>query len=244
MAKTLGKKYNSDVTLQSVLPPDENSSGQPICIDWYWTTYNADTGEIISEDYLYTSCYTNTGGGGDSGGGDYSPPTASDIYICAGSFNFQSQGSGSITNISKTWGINAAYITSQATYSTTFGLTTYAPTDVVNWGNAWSYINLNFHYLVQNGDIWLRNDNQGGLHLMYNSRAQSEIAAAATDYASDNDRNPKSILTQPNGSSLYKQRFKDLYTEYMKNYIPGTTSQIQNTRISGSTQASYSNTPC
>ncbi len=79
---------------------------------------------------------------------------------------------------------------------------------------------------------------------MYSSHAQSEIAAAATDYASDNSQNPKNVLTQPNGSSLYKQKFLELYTNYMKVYIPGTTTQIQNIRETGSTSATYSNNPC
>ena len=79
---------------------------------------------------------------------------------------------------------------------------------------------------------------------MFNSRAQSEIAAAATDYASDNGRNPKHVLTQPGGSSLYKEKFKQLYTDYLKAYIPGTTTQLQNTRSAGSTLATYSSSPC
>jgi hypothetical protein len=208
--------------------------------------YNADTGEIISVTYLNTTCEGNdcddTGGGG--GGGSDDPPASGVIYICVSSFNFQPQGTGSITNISKTWGIIGSYVIGQSTYTTTFGIETYAPTDVINWGNAWSELNLNFYYLIQSGDIWLRTDIQGVLHLMYSARAQKEIAAAAIDYASDNNRNPKSVLAEPTGSSIYKQRFKDLFTNFMKNYIPGTTAQVLNSFVSGCAQATYSNTPC
>jgi hypothetical protein len=79
---------------------------------------------------------------------------------------------------------------------------------------------------------------------MYSVHAQKEIAATATDYASDNERNPKSVLAQPTGSSIYKQRFKDLFTDYMKNYIPGTTAHVLNSFYSGCVLATYSNTPC
>lgn len=53
------------------LPACDNGGTQPVCIDWYWTEYNTDTGEIISETYISTTCYdpcTETGGGNGSGG--------------------------------------------------------------------------------------------------------------------------------------------------------------------------------
>lgn len=215
---------------------DPNSS---ICIDWYWQTYDEITGTVIYEEYLYSSCYntcnnTNTGGS----------TSPSDLYICGSSFKFLSQGTNSITNVSNTWGIKAGYITSQGTFGVTFGMTTYAPTDVINWGDAWSYLNLNFYYLIQSGDVWTRPDTQGGIHLMYSSYAQSEIAAAATDWASDNDRNPKDVLVDPiHGKTTYKTTFRTLFTEYMKAYIPGTTTQLINSPITGITQATYSTTP-
>lgn len=37
------------------------------CIDWYWTVYDAETGEIYSETFLYTTCGDETGGGGGGG---------------------------------------------------------------------------------------------------------------------------------------------------------------------------------
>jgi len=38
------------------------------CIDWYWIIFNEQTGEIISEIYVSTTCYDNSGGGGGGGG--------------------------------------------------------------------------------------------------------------------------------------------------------------------------------
>ncbi|SKA15349.1 hypothetical protein [Sediminibacterium ginsengisoli] len=43
-------KVNSTEKAVNVLPPDE----QP-CIDWYWTVWDVDTGEILSEEYLYST---------------------------------------------------------------------------------------------------------------------------------------------------------------------------------------------
>lgn len=37
---------------------------EPLCIDWYWQTYV--NGELIEEEYLYTSCSCSNGGGGTS----------------------------------------------------------------------------------------------------------------------------------------------------------------------------------
>lgn len=42
----------------------------PVCIDWYWVTYDLYTGNVESENFLYTSCYDpcsfNSGGSGGS----------------------------------------------------------------------------------------------------------------------------------------------------------------------------------
>ncbi|MFA6275143.1 MAG: hypothetical protein WC622_00230 [Pedobacter sp.] len=39
------------------------------CTDWYWTTWNGNTGEVVSEVYLYSTCSGGiTYGGGGSGG--------------------------------------------------------------------------------------------------------------------------------------------------------------------------------
>lgn len=75
---------------------------------------------------------------------------------------------------------------------------------------------------------------------MYSERAQSEISAAACDYASDNYNNPKHILEQPGGSNTYKRNFQTLYTNYMKSYIPGTTVELIHSPISGTSAAIYS----
>lgn len=47
----------------------------PVCIDWFWTTFDPITGEVVGEDYLYTSCYEScsfTSGGAANGNGNTS----------------------------------------------------------------------------------------------------------------------------------------------------------------------------
>jgi hypothetical protein len=245
IAKISGQDFDSNTPVsRAPLPCDATN-----CVDWYWIIYNADTGEIISTTYLYTTCTSDCDDDplddeGVGGNGDNPPPGVPGPYICASSFNFQSQGTGSITNVAKTWGIIGSYVTSQSTYTTTFGVITNAPKDVVNWNTAWSYLSLHYYYLIQSGDIRLQTDMEGTLHLTYSAFAQKQLAAAACDYASDNSRNPKSVLSQPNGGHVYKQKFKELYSDYLKTYIPGTTVQLLNTFEQGCTQATYSNTPC
>lgn len=243
-AKILGQDFDSNTPVSRAPLP----CGTTNCVDWYWIIYNADTGEIISTTYLYTTCadceIEPLDDEGVGGNGDNPPPGVPGPYICASSFNFQSQGAGSNTNVAKTWGIIGSYVTSQSTYTTTFGVVTNAPKDVVHWDNAWTYLSLNYYYLIQSGDIRLQTDMEGNLHLTYSTYAQKQLAAAACDYASDNSRNPKSVLSQPNGGHVYRQRFKELYLDYLKTYIPGTTVQLLNTFEQGCTQATYSNTPC
>jgi hypothetical protein len=42
------------------------NNAPPVCIDWYWVTYDQYSGEVVSEMFLYTSCYDpcsfNSGG--------------------------------------------------------------------------------------------------------------------------------------------------------------------------------------
>jgi hypothetical protein len=68
-----GKKYYLNEPLSIAL-----DAGKTIfvnCVSWYLETYNIETGEIISETYLFTTCDevqvdTGDGGGGGSGNGD------------------------------------------------------------------------------------------------------------------------------------------------------------------------------
>jgi len=46
----------------------------PICTDWYLVTIDLNTGEVISEEYLFTTCESSGGGGGGSGGNPEEPP--------------------------------------------------------------------------------------------------------------------------------------------------------------------------
>lgn len=235
-AETKTVKVNSSIRQNSIAEPCDEPEAS-ICIDWYWQTYDEYSGIVVQEEYIYTDCYpvceTEIGGNGGAS-------SLSDLYICVGSFYYYPQGPNSNTNISRTWGIKGVYNDGGNIFSTIFGVTTYAPKDVLNFGNSWSLLNSQFYYLVNSGDIYLRTDNNGYLHLMYSDFAQSEISAAACDYASDNSNNPKHILEQPNGSTIYKRNFQTLYTNFLKSYIPGTTTQLIHAPTSGTTQATYS----
>ena len=57
---------NSHETENRNLPPAGCENGEPVCIDWYWQTY--ENGILIDEEYLYTTCdCVVTGGGGGNG---------------------------------------------------------------------------------------------------------------------------------------------------------------------------------
>ena len=48
------------------------NNAPPVCIDWFWVTYDQYSGEVVSEMFLYTSCYdpcsfTSGGSGGSNG---------------------------------------------------------------------------------------------------------------------------------------------------------------------------------
>ena len=76
--KIAAKKSTNGNTVEKVLPPDE-CSGPQICIDWYFTTWDTSTGEIISEVYLYTTCSCSPAGG--SGAGGDGTPIDSDVEL-------------------------------------------------------------------------------------------------------------------------------------------------------------------
>lgn len=60
--KVLSKKKN-----QTSARPGVGEPGQ-LCIDWYWVIFNEQTGEIVAEIYVNTTCYDNSGSGGGGGG--------------------------------------------------------------------------------------------------------------------------------------------------------------------------------
>ena len=84
--KALGKttvalKVKGDKTSYSVQTPVVNFNPpacgtgdpvDPICIDWYYIEWDVNTGQLIEENYLYTTCTDgcNTGGGGGGTGED------------------------------------------------------------------------------------------------------------------------------------------------------------------------------
>ncbi|MDF2514866.1 MAG: hypothetical protein K0R59_162 [Sphingobacterium sp.] len=74
-------KKGSKGKLQLNLPSSYNTQGESHCTDWYWTTWNTSTGEVISEEYVFTTC-EDEGDGFSSTGVANSPPP------CLQSFHF------------------------------------------------------------------------------------------------------------------------------------------------------------
>lgn len=65
-----GKRFDLGAALTKSVPCEP---GQQICIDWYWTTYNEYTGQIISELFLYTTCHNSCASGGGEIGIENAP---------------------------------------------------------------------------------------------------------------------------------------------------------------------------
>jgi len=66
------KRGNKIISQQSVkngesifLLPIEDP--ETVCIDWYWVSWDMDSGEVLSEDYLRTECYTRSNDGASEG---------------------------------------------------------------------------------------------------------------------------------------------------------------------------------
>ncbi len=96
---TLG---NDDLVATNVIPTLSSAQnpvttlsvqGEQNCIDWYWTTWNVNTGQIISQVYQYTTCQPATGGSGSTSSANLSKPQP-----CASSFHFKVKISGSTTD--------------------------------------------------------------------------------------------------------------------------------------------------
>lgn len=76
--KIIGKQKGTsyDISLQRNPPPICENPEQ-ICTEWYWIVYNTQTGQIIDEEYLYTTCALSCeqgGGGGGTGEATECPP--------------------------------------------------------------------------------------------------------------------------------------------------------------------------
>ncbi|TXJ26350.1 MAG: hypothetical protein E6Q24_12060 [Chitinophagaceae bacterium] len=63
--------YDLTTPVVNLLPGCQGGGQGPVCTDWYWEVWDTGTGEVISSDYLYTTCYDpcNPDGGGGGGGG-------------------------------------------------------------------------------------------------------------------------------------------------------------------------------
>jgi hypothetical protein len=63
-----GKVLNLETPFSRLAPPPGmgNDPSIPICTDWYWTTWDDNTGEVLNEVYLFTTCNANAGSGGGS----------------------------------------------------------------------------------------------------------------------------------------------------------------------------------
>jgi len=162
-------------------------------------------------------------------------------YMNPNSFDFKPQGKNSNTNVAKTWGITATLVhrEDKSFDQVVFGITIYAPKDIVYGAfEAKAKILANFYNeIIASNHVSLSTDNQGYVHLLVDKYAQAIIAANAADYASENALNSKQVLASPAGSSEYKREFKTLFDNYIRYYLPGTTTQIMNREEPGSTQA-------
>lgn len=94
-SKVLLKSRGAKVTFKSVADdlgdgPTSNyvviGCGTGYCIDHWWVTYNAETGEILSIEYIGSDCYEvmcTEGGGGGGGGGGPTQPTCEQLIEVA-----------------------------------------------------------------------------------------------------------------------------------------------------------------
>ena len=63
--------YGLGTPVVNYMPPLCDGGGDgTVCIEWYWEEWDAETGQLYSSEYLYTTCYNacDHGGGGDNGG--------------------------------------------------------------------------------------------------------------------------------------------------------------------------------
>lgn len=70
IVKKNNKTFELDTKANRIDP--QCSDGDQTCIEWYLITFNASTGEVVGESYLYTSCYPCNNQGGSGGGGSSS----------------------------------------------------------------------------------------------------------------------------------------------------------------------------
>lgn len=73
--KGQSNSYSLSTPVINFNPPACGSGNptDPICIDWYWIEWDVNTGQVIEQSYLYTTCTDgcDTGGGGTGGDPDY-----------------------------------------------------------------------------------------------------------------------------------------------------------------------------
>jgi len=66
-AKLIGKQEGISLDMSAPVllnPPPTCDNPEQVCTEWYWITYNAETGQVIDEEYLYTTCIESCEGGG------------------------------------------------------------------------------------------------------------------------------------------------------------------------------------
>lgn len=83
-----------------------------------------------------------------------------------------------------------------------------------------------------------------GQNRILKSKMDSILLEIASDYQISDIRVKNVSEIRGAYNTIYKNKFQELYTNYMKYYIPGTTATILNTNQSGTTIASYGATPC
>lgn len=88
------------------------------CIDWYWTVKDFE-GNVISEDYLFTTCPNNGGGGGMGYGDGENAPGGNQNHLC-GTYRWKTIGSANYAQIN---GLAVTFVSAdKAMFTVTYGI--------------------------------------------------------------------------------------------------------------------------
>lgn len=211
------------------------------------------SGEFVLDESISLGC-TNTyvpdvpvppaGWPIDGGGNDYTQNLTGSVMnlatldgprICKNRFKFAPQGPGSDVNVARVWRITANYETKQGNiFHLVFGVTVFAPTGIKDW----SYLALQeSQYKYDN--LWRNMDiayTSGPNKFKFDTYAQQEIAADATDWAS---YKASIFAKQGVDATTYKTKFAYYFREYLSQYYPGATMLMMDGEEPGATNAYF-----
>jgi hypothetical protein len=163
-----------------------------------------------------------------------------DYTICPNSFQFKQLTTTS--REAKVWGIHYAFHEIPgSTYETTFGLDIHVPSDIV-YNATTVYQNLVNRYQSRLLDDDLKlyfNSTDNQMHLYISPAAQSIIIADACEQTVTYVRDNEIIPILGVSTSAFKQNWKEAFLAITPGLIPGTTMQILNGNVSGSTNFKY-----